>query len=202
MRPVVIALALASSLLAACAADNSPDSPPEAVAAAAYRADGPPTLTLFTMVNNRTGNGGHSALMVSGSQRVIFDPAGSFRDPRVVERGDVLYGITPTWEQAYKSAHARAAFHVVSQEIPVTGAQAERALELVRSNGSVPGAFCTNATTSLLRQVPGFETVDVTFYPTRLMDQIASFPGVTTTRYYENDAGDVVDAVRASQAAQ
>ncbi|MFK7836394.1 MAG: hypothetical protein AB8B60_09255 [Sulfitobacter sp.] len=191
------------ALVAACAAvDTSPDAPPERVAAAAYVHGSAPSLTLFTMVNNRTGSGGHTALMVNGSQRVIFDPAGSFRDARVVERGDVLYGITPGWLNAYKSAHAREAFHVVSQEIPVTAAQAEQALRLVRANGPVAGAFCAQSTTGILAQVDGFQSVSSTFFPVNLMEQFATLPNVTTTKLYENDSGDVIDAVRAAQLAQ
>jgi hypothetical protein len=191
-----------AAVLAGCAADTGSQSPVAAVEAASYHAEGPTSLTIFTMVNNRTGSGGHTALMVNGSQRVIFDPAGSFRDPRVAERGDVLYGITPAWLQAYKSAHARSTFHVVSQEIVVTPEQAEKALRLVQANGSVAGAFCANATTGILRQLDGFDGINQTFYPVKLMEQIATLPNVTTTRLYENDAGDVIDAVRAGQLAQ
>lgn len=199
MKRLLIGLAVVGFVAACGAVDNSPDSPPEAVAAAAFRDTGPKSLTLFTMINNRTGGGGHTALMVKGSQTVIFDPAGSFRDPRVVERGDVLYGMSPNWVQSYKSAHARSTFHVVSQEIPVTDAQAERALQLVTTNGAVPGAYCANATTGILRQIDGFENINQTFFPVKFMDQISSLPGVKTTRYYENDEGDVIDAVRAAQ---
>lgn len=198
MKRLLIGLAVVG-LVAGCAADNSPDSSPEVVAAAAFRAPGPKSLTVFTMVNNRTGSGGHTALMVKGSQTVIFDPAGSFRDSRVAERGDVLYGMSPNWVKSYKSAHARSTFHVVSQEIKVTDAQAERALQLVTRKGSVPGAFCANATTGILRQIGGFENINQTFYPVKLMDQINTMPGVTTTKYYENDEGDVIDAVRSAQ---
>ena len=189
----------ALALLGACAPNVGSDSPPEAVAAAAFRADDPPSLTVFTMVNNRTGNGGHTSLMVNGSQRVIFDPAGSFRHPQVVERQDVLYGITPGKLRSYKSAHARSTFHVVSQEIPVTAAQAEEALRLVQANGSVAGAFCTNATTGVMRQIPGFQQIDQTYYPVMLMEQVSRLPGVTTTKLYENDDGDVIDAVQAAE---
>ena len=124
--------------VAACANDTGIDSTVSEVAGAAYAASGPKTLTLLTMVNNRSGSGGHTALIVNGSQQVIFDPAGSFRDPRVTERGDVLYGMSPAWIQAYKSAHARSTFHVVSQEITVSDAQAEQVLNLVMANGQVP----------------------------------------------------------------
>jgi hypothetical protein len=187
------------TFLAACAGQKGTESSPAAVAAAAYAAPGPKTLTLITVVNNRTGSGGHTGLIVNGSQQVIFDPAGSFRDPRVVERGDVLYGMTPAWVQSYKSAHARSTYHIVSQEIQVTPAQAERALQLVQASGPVPSAYCANATSAILAQVPGFAGVSNTFYPVKLMDQFGALPGVKTTKYYEDDEGDVIDAVRAGQ---
>ncbi len=198
-----IAAALAAVfLLAACGADNNPDSPPQEVAAAAFRSSEPPSLTVFTMINNRTGEGGHTSLLINGSQQVIFDPAGSFRDARLAERGDVLYGITPGWVQAYKSAHARSTFHVVEQKFPVSAAQAEKALQLAQSNGSVAGGFCANATIGILRQIDGFRGINSTFFPVRLMKQLETFPNVTTTRLYENDSGEVIDALRASQLAQ
>lgn len=196
-----VALALIG-VISACANDTGTDSSPAEVAAAAFAAPGPRSITLMTMVNNRTGSGGHTALLVNGSQQVIFDPAGSFRDSRVVERGDVLYGISPRWIQAYKSAHARSSYHVVSQTVPVTDAQAEQILKLVIANGSVPGVYCANATSSLLQKVPGFQGIETTFYPVKLSDQFAALPGVTGTKYYENDDGDVVDAVEAGLLAE
>ena len=120
----------------------------------------------------------------------------------MTERGDVLYGVTPGWLQAYKSAHARSTFHVVSQEVEVTPAQAEQALRLVQANGSVPGAFCTNATTGILKQIDGFGQIEQTFYPVKLMEQMAQVPGVRTTKLYEDDEGHVIDALRAAQAVQ
>lgn len=191
MKRIITGLAFVA-LAAGCAADMGNDSSIEQVAAAAYRAPGS-SITLFTMVNNRSGSGGHTALLVNGSQQVIFDPAGSFRDPRVTERGDVLYGMTPGWVQAYKSAHARDTYHVVSQEISVSPAQAEKLLRLVQSNGAVPGAYCANATSGLLAQVEGFEGIQSTFYPVQLMDQMAALPNVKTTKYFEDDSGNVMD---------
>ena len=193
---LLMALACAA-FLAACANDTGTDSSPAEVAAAAYVAPGPKSLTLMTMVNNRSGSGGHSALLVNGSQQVIFDPAGSFRDPRVVERGDVLYGMSPRWVQGYKSAHARSTFHVMSQTVEVTDAQAEQVLNAVMSHGQVSSAYCANATSSILQNIPGFESISTTFFPVKLAEQFAALPGVTETKYYENDEGDVIDAVQA-----
>lgn len=198
----VLASLSAIVLVGACAANTGGDSSVEEIAASVYRAGGQPSLTLFTMINNRTGEGGHSSLMVNGSQRVIFDPAGSFRDDRVVERADVLYGITPGWLQAYKSSHARVTFHVVSQEIPVTAAQAEQALQLVQSNGQVGGGFCANATSTILSKIDGLGGVSTTFFPVRLMEQIEQRPNVRTTKLYEDDSGDLISAVRAAALAQ
>jgi hypothetical protein len=110
--------------------------------------------------------------------------------------------MSPAWIQAYKSAHARSTFHVVSQEITVSDAQAEQVLNLVMANGQVPGAYCANATSSLLQKVQGFEELGKTFYPVKLSENFASLPNVTTTKYYEDDDGDVIDAVRAKQLVQ
>ena len=65
----------------------------EDLAKVQYRDAGPTKLTLFTMINNRSGTGAHTSLMISASQRVIWDPAGSFYHPSIPERNDVLFGI-------------------------------------------------------------------------------------------------------------
>ena len=154
-------------------------------------------LTLMTMINNRTGAGAHTALLVESTQTVLFDPAGSFNHDKIPERGDVLYGMSPDWVEWYKSAHARSTFHVVSQEFVVTPAQAARALQLVQANGAVTSAFCANATSGILRQIEGFESIKQVFKPEKLMAQVEQLPGVSTTRHYEDDEGNVMDGVRA-----
>lgn len=193
---LVIACCLA---IAGCAGVSSDDASVEEVRAAAYVPQGVPKLTLVTVVNNNSGAGGHSALIVSGSQQVIFDPAGSFQHERIKELGDVLYGMSPAWVAAYKSAHARSTYHVVTQEIDVTPEQAETALRLVQTNGAVGSAFCANATSSILRRIPGFEQIAVTFFPIKLMDQVAERNDVVTDKYFENDAGDVRDGIVGAQ---
>ncbi len=182
-------------MLAACATIEANNAPEEVIRAKTYRHAGPPSLTVFTMVNNRTGSGGHTALMINGSQRVLFDPAGSFFHETVPERNDVLFGITPAVEAAYKSAHARSTYHVVTQTVEVTPEQAEIALRLAQQAGPVPSAFCSSATTQLLQQVPGFGDIRQSLFPTNLMDQMEQRPGVVTDRYFENDEGTIVDGV-------
>lgn len=190
MRTPIVILALCAILLG-CAAPQRPDADPDTLARVAYRDPAGPSMTLITVVNNRTGKGGHTALMVNASERVIFDPAGSFYADIVPERQDVLYGISPRIFQAYRSAHARETFHVATQQVALTPAQAETAYQLVTTHGRVPGAFCANATSSILRQIPGFEQIEVTYYPVQLQQQFATVPGVVTDTYYENDSEDL-----------
>ncbi len=197
MRKTVLRLTLLASLaggsivLSGCASQPQPNADDATLRQVAYHHDGPPELTLYTMVNNRTGAGGHTSLMINASERVIFDPAGSFYADVVPERNDVLYGITPAVERAYRGSHARSTHHVMVQTIPVTAEQAQRAYDLVVSHGRVAGAYCANATSSVLKKIPGFEDINVTFFPVKLADQIALRPGVDTTRYYENDSADL-----------
>ncbi|MGY3437834.1 MULTISPECIES: hypothetical protein [unclassified Marinovum] len=193
---------LGLALLGACGAtsDRSRYDDPELVARAAYRHDGPPALTLYTMVNNRTGSGAHTSLMINGSQRVIFDPAGSVQHSSIVESGDVLYGITPRIEDFYARAHARETFHVVIQRIEVPAATAEKALQLAIANGAVGQAFCSQSTSQLLKQLPGFEGINATFFPVSLSEQFGNLPGATTRVLRETDADDKSQAIAAFDA--
>lgn len=164
-RHVILGL---PALLAACGAE--PIWAPEAeVAQARFRHDGPSSITLFTVVANDNGSGGHSALMINASERVIFDPAGTWQHPQVPERNDVHFGISDPAVEFYKDYHARETWHVVSQEIEVPPEVAERALALVKDYGAVPKAFCTQANARVLRQLTGFERAPSTFFPTALM---------------------------------
>jgi hypothetical protein len=181
--------------LAACGENSTLVATQDSISAVAYRDEGPAKLTVVTMVSNETGAGGHTALMINGPQRVLFDPAGSFRTKNVPEKGDVLYGITPAVFNIYKSSHSRRTHHIVTQEIEVTAEQAQIAYQLAIRNGSVPGAFCTSATTKILSQVPGFEWVKPTYFPVKFMKQIETYPSVKTEKYYEDDEGNVVDAL-------
>lgn len=181
---------LAVLVLAGCGAanDTRPDASAEVVSSASYRYEGPTALTLFTMINNRSGAGAHTSVMINGSQRVIFDPAGTVRLSAVPERGDVLYGITPDAADFYARAHARETYHVVIQEIEVSSEVAERALQLAMANGPAASGFCSASTSAILRQLPGFEAIGRTFFPRRLMEDFGKLPGVRTTKLFENDA--------------
>ncbi|MFL4470268.1 hypothetical protein ACERZ8_10435 [Tateyamaria armeniaca] len=84
---------------------------------------------------------------------------------------------------------------MVSQTFEVTPEQAAIALRLAQNNGAVARAFCTSATTGLLRSVPGFEDIGQTMFPTRLMEQLATRPGVVEEKYFEDDEGGILEGV-------
>ncbi|MBP0483745.1 hypothetical protein [Sagittula sp. M10.9X] len=194
MRGLRASLALCAALtLAACGAGqiSGPNATPEEAARVAFRSSEPPSITLYTMINNRTNGGAHTSIMVNApTQRVIFDPAGSVRFGSVPEIDDVLYGITPAVEKAYESAHARATYRVKIQRKLVTPEVAERALRLVQTNGPVASAACTTATSRILRQLPGFEGLPQSLFPDKLMDAFAELPGVSTRELREDDEDD------------
>jgi len=186
VRRLMLALG-AAAVLAGCAGDSA-WTPMEDVARAAYVHDGPPQLTLYTMVNNNSGAGAHSSLMVNGSQRVIFDPAGSFRHEKLPERGDVLYGITPKVADVYTRYHARDTFRVKLQTLDVPPQLAERALQAVQSYGAVPSAQCSRSTSAILADLfPG--QVRQTWFPNRLAEDFGRLAGVSeqVLREYDDD---------------
>lgn len=148
------------------------------------------------MRNVRSGNGAHTSLLVDASQRVMFDPAGTFGHPTIPERNDVLFGMSPRVEEYYVSYHARSTYYVEGQRIVVSAAVAEQALRLVMSYGAVPKAGCARATGTILRQIPGFETMPASFFPNNLRDKFGTLPGVVLTEYRENDSDDKSIAAR------
>lgn len=186
--------------LSACSAQEvwAPD---DVVARAIYRGTGPKSLTLYTMKNTGSDNGAHTALMIDASQRVMWDPAGSWKQDRMPERNDVLFGVTPRLEEYYVSFHARVTYYVIGQKIEVSPEVAERALQLALQAGPVSQANCTRATSRFLRQLPGFESLPQTWFPNKLSDAFAALPGVTTREYRETDSDDKSIAAREIAAA-
>lgn len=172
--------------LAACGAEPK-WAPEEQVQAARYVANEPPHVTLYTVVNKRSGSGAHSAILVNASERLIFDPAGTWHHPRLPERNDVHFGMTDKAIAFYIDYHARASYDVIEQRIEVSPEIAARVMRRVKEYGAVPKAMCTQATSSVLRGVPGFESLPSTWYPKRLSDAFGELPGVTTRRITDDD---------------
>ena len=150
---------------------------------------GPPTyVVLYTVVNNRSNSGAHSAVMVNASERVIFDPAGSWHHPRLPERNEVHYGMTDKAVDYYIDYHARSTYDVIEQKIFVSPEVAEALLRRMKSYGKVSKSMCTMATSEVLNELPGFESVKRTWFPKKLSEDFAKLPGVTTR--YITDATD------------
>lgn len=178
----IAAVLCAALFLTACSGEKiwAPD---DKVAAARYVAPRPTTITLFTGINDRNGTGAHSGLLINGSQRVLFDPAGTWTHPAAPERNDVFFGMTDRILAFYRDYHARDSetekFHQIEQTIEVSPEIAELILQKALANGAVPKAHCAQSISSLLRTVPGFESLPQTYYPKKLAEGFRQLPGVT-----------------------
>lgn len=182
-----LGLCLAALLaLAACGAEPK-WAPEEQVQAARFVADEPPSVTLYTVVSTSSGTGAHSAILVNGSERLIFDPAGTWHHPKLPERNDVHFGMTDKALAFYIDYHARKTYDVIEQRVEVSPEVAELVLRRVKEYGAVPKAMCTQATSSVLRGVPGFQSMPSTWYPKKLADAFGELPGVTTRRITDDD---------------
>lgn len=171
--------------LAACAQPKS--APQEQIDAVRYVEGAPTYITLYTVVNKSTGSGAHSAILVNASERVIFDPAGTWYHPKLPERNDVTYGMNDKALAFYIDYHTRKTYDTIEQKIYVTPEVAELVLAKVKANGAVGKAMCTNSTSAILRSVPGFESLPQTFYPKKLSSAFGKLPGVTTRVITDDD---------------
>jgi hypothetical protein len=176
-------------VLAACGAEPK-WAPQEHVDAVRFVSEEPSFITLYTVVNKRTGSGAHSAILVNASERVIFDPAGTWYHPKLPERNDVHFGMTDKAIAFYLDYHTRVTYDTIEQKLYVSPEVAELILARVKANGAVAKAMCTNANSAILRGVPGFESLPQTFYPKKLADAFGRLPGVTTRVITDDDADD------------
>jgi len=182
-------LLILSLTLSACGMSAEPTwAPDDKIAAARYVHDGPTSLTLFTVINNRSQEGAHAGLMINGSERILFDPAGTWRHPAVPERNDVHYGITEKIKAFYIDYHARETFRVVEQTVVVPPEVAEMVAARAKAYGAVPKAQCARSISSVLQGVPGFESIGGTWFPKALMRDFATLPGVTERTITDTDA--------------
>lgn len=173
--------------LSACGGPDNVYATDAEVAAARYVHDGPPSVTLFTVVGARGGAGAHSGLLINASQRVMFDPAGSWHHPKLPERHDVHYGMTPLMVDFYVDYHARVTYDVVEQTVPVSPGVAQLLYQRALANGATGKALCANDLSSVLRGVPGFETIPQTFGPKQIMKAFGELPGATTRVITDDD---------------
>ncbi|MFN4058318.1 MAG: hypothetical protein ACK4HW_09075 [Roseinatronobacter sp.] len=178
--------------LTACAAPPGEYASDAAIAAARYSNGGAPELTLVTIMNYQTGNGDHTALFINGTERVLFDPAGSWKLDGVPERNDVHFGMAPRIGASFYLSHVRPSHYAVVQRLRVTPEIAEQVKALALQVGPVPPAQCALSTSRILQQMPGMEGIRVGWYPHNLMRSFAQLPGVMTYEIH-HDAPDALE---------
>lgn len=190
-----LALILATTLiLAACGADHK-FADDASVERARFISGKPPSITLYTVVNNRTNQGGHSSLMIDGYERVIYDPAGTWYHPTVPERNDLHYGMNDRMVTYYLDYHARETFRVIEQNLPVSQQTIDLLMARVIAEGSASKAMCSITLSGILRDIPGFESIGLTWFPTKLAKEFGRLPGVTERIIYDGDPDENSDVL-------
>lgn len=175
---LVLACLVAASLQA-CTRDAIWASDDE-VARAHYVDPNPPSITLFTSINTRNNSGAHAALLINGSERVLYDPAGSWVQPSAPERFDLHYGMRPALLASYVSFQGTAPFEVTLQTVYVSREVADQVIANARAYGAANKAACTFAVANVLKGVPGFDSLSTTFFPKQMSKGFAALPGVQT----------------------
>ena len=183
----VLGLLIVLGMVSACAEHIVSD--PATVAAVRYKSDEPPYVELVTMVKKSTGKGAHSALIINASERVIFDPAGTFQHEELAEVEDVHHGATDRLVSYYQRYHARFSHFVHVQRVYLDPQTAERLLRRAQSNGAVGKMFCSNETAQVLKTVPQFSNFRTSMFPELLRVDMAKVPNVIDSYVYEDDDG-------------
>lgn len=162
---------------------------PDAIAAARFESDGPASITLLSMVNARNGRSAHSALLIDGSQVVLYDPAGTFTHPDLPRANDVHYGMSPRYVDYYERYHARFSHFVHRQTIAVSRAEADEAIARAEAEGKTAKMHCALAIAAVLQPMPRFDAVRASYFPEVVREDFARFDGVEEGFIYEHDTG-------------
>lgn len=162
---------------------------PAEIESARYVSNQPPSVTLMSMVNSRNDRAAHSALLINGSEQVIYDPAGTFQHPDLPRADDIHYGVTPRFLDYYERYHARFDYYVHSQQIPVSRDTADQILANVKARGHTPKMFCADSVTASLKPVPPFQNMRITLFPETVRRDFAQIPGVQDSYVREVDKG-------------
>jgi len=183
-------LILLCAFLAGCGGPAEPVwAPDDSIREYAFAYDGPSEIRLYTVVSKTSGSGAHSGLLIAApGERILFDPAGSFKLPIAPERNDVHHAMTDRAVAVYVDYHARETHDVIEQRMPVTAAQARALIGLAKAYGPVPKAQCSLSISRILDQVPGFDGVPVTYFPKAVSKRFGDLPGVSTRTISDDDA--------------
>jgi hypothetical protein len=120
----------------------------------------------------------------------MFDPAGTWSHPYLPERNDVHFGVTPRLLNFYIDYHARETFNVIEHKVIVSPQVAELVMARAKAYGAVPKAQCANAISTVLHEVPGFESIPNTWFPNKLEQAFGALPGASSRLFTDDDAPD------------
>ena len=114
---------------------------------------------------------------------MLYDPAGTFTHPDLPRRGDVHYGMTPRYVDYYERYHARFDYFVEAQKVPVSRAAADQLIANAQAEGQRMKMTCSLAIADVLRPVPPFTGVPVSFFPEALRGELRrAIPGCRQLR--------------------
>lgn len=180
---------LAASVLAGCI--SASDLPPtDQIARQAHVTGDAPSVTLVTMLSEKTGRGEHSALLIDGSERVLYDPAGSFSLPRYShEHRDIHYGVSDQVMEIYNFYHARNTHFVEMLKLNISREMADLLIARANEIGPQPKMFCAQAVSRVLKPVGPFGDIPITFWPGPIHDAFERIPGVVKTELHDGDVG-------------
>ena len=148
-----------------------------------YRDLGSATVTLITVLSKRDCSGGHSAFIVTGEHRVIFDPEGSLSHTSLAVSGDVIYGANPAVVESFIGYHTRNTDDTVTETLDIADAVASDLLIRVMLYKTVMRSFGTQSVGAPSRSTPGFEGMGPMFPSKNLMESFATQPGVRLARF-------------------
>lgn len=186
----LIGLMMMIALTSACAVEKNASS--KNIAAVSHVSEERPYIAVVSMVNRGSGRAAHTAMLINASQRVIYDPAGTFQHPELQERGDIHYGVNDRMLSYYNRYHARFSHYVHTQKVYVSAETAEAVLRRTQAQGASPKMFCTIHTGEILKDIPQFSHIQPGFFPEGLRRQMASVPGVIDSYVIEEDREKVV----------
>lgn len=154
--------------------------PPEIATRASYVHDGPPEIALITTIHKPTNFMWHSALLINADERVLFESGGFWDDPEDRRLNDVHYNLTDARLVDYAKHRGESPnWDYILHRVPVTAEVAQLAKERAITQTLVMAGFCALGVRDVLREVPGFEHMDIVVIPEDLVGYFAKMPGVT-----------------------
>ncbi len=196
-RGGVPACALAASILAGCAGiDPTTDAEfiKELRAETSYLPVNAPPSTTLVLAEHKGGSGAvHAALIVTGSERLIYDPSGSFTHPDTRRYGDVVYGASDEIVELFALHNADRNHDAVMRTIALESDEAEILLNSARTHGGAMPGFCAKSVASVLRSVPRFASMRDTFWPSNVQQDFENVSPVEIRSVSDTDSFTAID---------